>query len=171
MSDSTHQAFAPSSESVEPKRVTSVMCQLFLIIFTLFVIHAQAENETKPVYFSLIVSRGEHGYNSSGVIPAIDIALEEIEQSQLLRDYNLTYVTAQNSKVGRLLYSISSFSRFLPVNDLSLLLQCTRTDSLDVFFKDIQNINEPKIAVVGCGCSVATEPVAEISHHWNISQV
>ena len=29
----------------------------------------------------------------------------------------------------------------------------------------------PKIAVVGCGCSPATEPVAEISHHWNISQV
>ena len=168
MSDPTHEAFAPSSECVEPKRVTSVMFQLFLIIFSLFVTHSQAENE---VYFSLIISRGEHGYNSSGVIPAIDIALEMIEQSQLLRNYSLTYVTAQNSKVGRLLYSISSFSRFVPVNDLSLLLQCARTDSLDVFFKDIQNINEPKIAVVGCGCSVATEAVAEISHHWNISQV
>ena len=54
---------------------------------------------------------------------------------------------------------------------LFFILQCTRTDSLEVFFKDIQNINEPKIVVVGCGCSVATEPVAEISHHWNISQV
>ena len=42
--------------------------------------------------------------------------------------------------------------------------------SLDEFFKGIQS--EPvKLAVVGCGCSVATEPVAEISHHWNISQV
>ena len=28
-----------------------------------------------------------------------------------------------------------------------------------------------KLAIVGCGCSVATEPVAEISHQWNISQV
>ena len=28
-----------------------------------------------------------------------------------------------------------------------------------------------KLAVIGCGCSVATEPVAEISHQWNISQV
>ena len=28
-----------------------------------------------------------------------------------------------------------------------------------------------KLAVVGCGCSIATEPVAEISHQWNISQV
>ena len=28
-----------------------------------------------------------------------------------------------------------------------------------------------KIGLIGCGCSVATEPVAEISHRWNISQV
>ena len=28
-----------------------------------------------------------------------------------------------------------------------------------------------KLAVVGCGCSTATEPVAEISYQWNISQV
>ena len=91
------------------------MSHILLIIFTLFVTHAQAENETKPVYFSLIVSRGEHGLNSSGVIPAVNISLEMIEQRQLLRNYNLTYVTAQNSKVGRLLYSISSFSRFVQV--------------------------------------------------------
>ena len=52
-----------------------------------------------------------------------------------------------------------------------MFLQCTRTDSLDVFFKDTQISAVPKIAVVGCGCSVATEPVAEISHHWNITQV
>ena len=86
------------------------MCQLFLTFFILFVTHARAKNETNPVYFSLIISRGEHGYNSSGVIPAIDIALEEIEQSQLLRNYSLDYVTEQNSKVGRLLCSV--FRRF-----------------------------------------------------------
>ena len=40
-----------------------------------------------------------------------------------------------------------------------------------MFFEDIQSSSAPKIAVVGCGCSTATEPVAEISHHWNISQV
>ena len=94
---------------MEPKRVV-----FMLVFFTLFVIHAHA---TKPVYFSLIISRGEHGYNSSGVIPAIKIALEQIEDQQILRDYSLTYVTEQNSKVGHLLHfvdinvsSISSFS-------------------------------------------------------------
>lgn len=50
------------------------------------------------------------------------------------------------------------------------LLQCQHVRALDVFFDGIQT--EPvEIAVVGCGCSVATEPVAEISHRWNIPQV
>ena len=121
-SDSRSVPQAPSGESIEPKRVTSdsVMYQLLLIIFTLFATHAQAEYETNPVYFSLIVSRGEHGYNSSGVIPAVNISLEMIEQSQLLHNYSLTYVTVQNSKVGRLLYSISSFSRFVLVQSIDI---------------------------------------------------
>ena len=49
-------------------------------------------------------------------------------------------------------------------------LQCHQGRALDAFFNGI--LSEPvKLAVVGCGCSVATEPVAEISHRWNISQV
>lgn len=50
------------------------------------------------------------------------------------------------------------------------LMQCHRGVSLDTFFNGI--LSEPvKLAVAGCGCSVATEPVAEISPQWNISQV
>ena len=49
-------------------------------------------------------------------------------------------------------------------------VQCHRGRSLDAFFEGIQS-DPVKLAVVGCGCSVATEPVAEISHRWNISQV
>lgn len=51
-------------------------------------------------------------------------------------------------------------------------MQCSRTKSLDIFFDEF--LLQPdlvKIAIIGCGCSVATEPVAEISHKWNISQV
>ena len=40
-----------------------------------------------------------------------------------------------------------------------------------MFFKEVQSGAVPKVAVIGCGCSVATEPVAEISHYWNIPQV
>ena len=76
---------------------------LVVLIFTSFFLartQAKPHNKTQPVYFSLIISRGENGYNSSGVVPAIHIALEEIERHELLHDYNLTYVTARNSKVS-----------------------------------------------------------------------
>ena len=87
----------------EVKQQGIVVMHLVVLIFTsFFLVRAQAklQNGTQPVYFSLIISRGENGYNSSGAIPAIHIALEEIERHELLRDYNLTYVTAQNSKVS-----------------------------------------------------------------------
>jgi hypothetical protein len=49
-------------------------------------------------------------------------------------------------------------------------LQCNRIQSLDVFFQEV--LSDPvKVALLGCGCSVATGPVAEISHQWNISHV
>ena len=53
----------------------------------------------EPVYFSLIVSEGERGFRSSGAIPAIDIALDEIKNHGLLPGYNFTYETPRNSKV------------------------------------------------------------------------
>ena len=49
-------------------------------------------------------------------------------------------------------------------------LQCNRTVALDAFFEQI--VQEPvKISWIGSGCSVATEPTAEISHYYNITQV
>ena len=54
----------------------------------------------------------------------------------------------------------------------TISIQCNRGKSLDAFFDDVLLQPDPvKIALIGCGCSVATEPVAEISHKWNISQV
>ena len=38
-------------------------------------------------------------------------------------------------------------------------MQCHRRRALDEFFSGIQS-NPVKLAVVGCGCSVATEPVS-----------
>ena len=50
------------------------------------------------------------------------------------------------------------------------LTQCNRTVSLGAFHTQI--INPPtKIAAIGSGCSIATEPSAEISHFYNITQV
>ena len=50
------------------------------------------------------------------------------------------------------------------------LSQCDRTQALASFFTQI--ITGPtKLGWVGSGCSVATEPTAEISSFYNITQV
>ena len=58
---------------------------------------------------------------------------------------------------------LSFFISFFPV-------QCKRTSSLDTFFDEI-NVPPKKVFVLGCGCSTATEPVAEISHFWEVIHV
>ena len=52
-----------------------------------------------PVYFSLIVSYGEFGFDSSGGIASVDIALDYINRTQLLPGYDLQYKSVRNSKV------------------------------------------------------------------------
>ena len=52
-------------------------------------------------------------------------------------------------------------------------VQCDHIKSLDAFFSSVVYTSDSYniIALLGCGCGVATEPVAEISHRWNITQV
>eukprot|EP00731_Ephydatia_muelleri_P020698 Em0013g425a len=96
--------------------------------------------------FMFITSFGQFGLNSSGVVPAADMAIRDINsRSGLLPGYRLMYDSVRDS-------------------------QCQNDIALDAFFQGIQS-DPVKLAVIGCGCSVATEPVAAISHHWNISQI
>ena len=53
----------------------------------------------------------------------------------------------------------------------SLFLQCARNVSLEEFFADIRSQPPARLFVIGCGCSIATEPVAEISHFWEVVMV
>ena len=71
---------------------------LYLVLLSVLLFAAVGESAT-PVYFSLIVSYGEFGFNSSGGIPAVDIALDYINRSHLLSEYELRYKTVRNSKV------------------------------------------------------------------------
>ena len=49
-------------------------------------------------------------------------------------------------------------------------VQCNRTLSFDALHSQI--LHEPKkVAIIGSGCSVATEAAAEVSHYYNITQV
>ena len=70
-----------------------------LFIAIVLLLHQDVQSDDKSVYFSLIVSRGENGFNSSGSIPAIEIALETIKNKTVLPGYNLTHEAARNSKV------------------------------------------------------------------------
>ena len=48
----------------------------------------------------LVVSYGQSGFNSSGVIPAADIAIEDINSDpNILSGYNLTYDKVRDSQV------------------------------------------------------------------------
>ena len=49
--------------------------------------------------FSLIISFGQDGLNSSGTVPAIDLALEHIDQNQVLPGYKLQHGRVQDSEV------------------------------------------------------------------------
>ncbi len=50
-------------------------------------------------------------------------------------------------------------------------LQCDRTVSLNKYFDAISPPHPTVLGLLGCGCSMASTPVAEIIHHSSISQV
>ena len=50
------------------------------------------------------------------------------------------------------------------------MMQCDRTTALQAVHTEL--LQPPtKIGIVGSGCSVATEPSAEVSRYYNLTQV
>ena len=49
-------------------------------------------------------------------------------------------------------------------------VQCNRTVAFSALFNQVF-VEPTKLALIGSGCSVATEPSAEISQFYNITQV
>ena len=56
--------------------------------------------EVEPLNILFVVSFGQSGFNSSGVIPAADIALEDINNAGILPGYRLTYDRVRDSQVS-----------------------------------------------------------------------
>ena len=55
----------------------------------------------------LITSFGEFGFNSSGAIPAADVALDGINgNNSMLPGYRLVYDKPRNSQVGRVKFNL-----------------------------------------------------------------
>ena len=52
-----------------------------------------------PLYFSLILSFGRYGFNSSGTIPAMEIALERVDEMKILPSYKLKNSPVRDSEV------------------------------------------------------------------------
>ena len=50
------------------------------------------------------------------------------------------------------------------------MIQCERTTALQAVHTEL--LQPPtKIGIIGSGCSVATEPTAEVSRYYNLTQV
>jgi hypothetical protein len=66
--------------------------------------------------------------------------------------------------------SVRTIMQPLPLTTVFCLPQCSRIESQRVFLQQVMT-GEDKVAVIGCGCSMATESVAQISGFWNITHV
>ena len=81
---------------------TSLLQCCWILVASVF-FHAAARAAAKTplnLTFVLVTSYGRHGFNSSGTLPAADIALERINnRPDLLPGYNLVYDTVRNSEV------------------------------------------------------------------------
>lgn len=90
--------FRPSGLLLAMANIQKASMYLIALTITLACVDATTAGRT-PLTFSLIVSYGRYGFNSSGNIPAIDLALEHINSSGVLGDYELQYSTVKNSEV------------------------------------------------------------------------
>ena len=72
----------------------------FAIVFSLLSVGARTSEAATPLYFSFIVSFGRDGFNSSGTIPAVDLALELINNQTILPEYELRHTAVRDSKVS-----------------------------------------------------------------------
>ena len=74
-----------------------MLYRFFALLLGLFSGAARSTN----LSFALITSFGQYGTNSSGVVPAVDMALAEINShSFVLRGYRLMYDRARDSQVS-----------------------------------------------------------------------
>ena len=76
------------------EKLLGVMSTLLTLLF----LWCEAAAEI-PLYFSLILSFGRYGFNSSVMIPAMEIALERVKEMQVLPGYRLEYSKVRDSEV------------------------------------------------------------------------
>ncbi len=81
------------------------MWLLLLLQLSLFCFSVSGEGSSHELTFMFITSFGQFGFNSSGAIPGVTMALRDINnRSDLLPGYTLQYDRVRDSQV-RLLYA------------------------------------------------------------------
>ena len=76
------------------------ICLLVLLIQNQLQISKADSDSEKNLTFMLIASFGQFGFDSSGAIPAADVALDDInEDNSMLPGYRLVYDKARDSQV------------------------------------------------------------------------
>ena len=75
--------------------------KLLLVLQLLASILGSGASQRSNLTLIMMTSFGQFGFNSSGLIPAADMALEDInENSQILPGYNLVYNTLRDTQVS-----------------------------------------------------------------------
>ena len=73
---------------------------LCLVCFTEVTVHGRGKSNIAPLHFSYITTK-TGGFVSSGGIPAVDLALEQINQrTDILPGYSLNYTSVLDSNVS-----------------------------------------------------------------------
>ena len=86
-----------ANSSAMPVLVHETLAITIILLTRWYLVSASSK-----IHFSFIVSCGEFGFNSSGAIPAVDIALDYVKRNQILPNYTLTYERIGDSKVSNL---------------------------------------------------------------------
>lgn len=77
-----------------------MIARLLLGVCVISTLWGSATSQPHNLTFMLIISYGQHGYNSSGALPAADMALENINSDpDILSGYNLMYDKVRDSMV------------------------------------------------------------------------
>ena len=122
-----------------------------------------APSDNTTLEFLYMTSFGQ-SLNSSGSVVGMMMALDRINaNSSILADYTLDYSAIIDSQV--------CLSQLTVLIIMLFYLQCNRSVSLAAYFQAINDPCRNFISILGSGCSVATEPVAEIAHFWGLTQV
>lgn len=118
-----------------------MMCRILLLLVVF-----GTGNSSNNTFQILIVISNSSQFDTSVILPTVDLAISSINASSVLNGFTLCYSTVLDSR-------------------------CNRELTEQLLTEHLTSSSPQPIAVIGCGCSNATEGVANISLLQNIPVV